>query len=73
MEYYYKIWSILQISPTLQKVFDKKPMITNNTSKILRELIGHTLQGGSLHLHLQIINSESKSHNTINPVPVVRK
>ena len=46
MEYYYKIWSILQISPTLQKVFDKKPMITNNTSKILSELIGHTLQGG---------------------------
>ena len=38
--------NILQISPTLQKVFDKKPMITYNRNKDLGELTrSHTLQG----------------------------
>ena len=44
-----KNWNILQISPTPQKVFDKKPMITYKRNKNLGELIGgHTLQGGKV-------------------------
>ena len=38
-----KNWSILQISPTLRKVFDKKPMITYKRNKNHGQLIGgHT-------------------------------
>ena len=56
-----KPWNILQISPTLPKVFDKKPMITykrhTNLDNFLR---GHTLQGGKLfQTHPQIIKGES--------------
>ena len=41
-----KKWNILHISPTLQEVFDKKPMIKYKRNKNLGELIGsHTLQG----------------------------
>ena len=60
--------NILQISPTLQKVFDKKPMITYKRNKNLGELIGgHTLQGRKVfNTHLQIIRDESKSCNTTN-------
>ena len=60
--------NILQISPTLQKVFDKKPMITYKRNKNLGELIGgNTLQGGQVFkTHLQIIRGESKSSNTTN-------
>ena len=63
-----KNWNILQISPTLQKVFDKKPMITYKRNKNLGEFIGgHTLQGGNVFkTHLQIIKRESKSCNTAN-------
>ena len=44
-----KNWNILQISPTPQKVFDKKPIITYKRNKNLGELIGgHTLQGGKV-------------------------
>ena len=40
-----KIWNILQISPTLQNVFDKKPMIIYKRNKNHGELIGgHTLK-----------------------------
>ena len=54
-----KNWKILQISPTLQRVFDKKPMITYKRNK------NHTLQSGKvLKIHLRIINSDSKSCNT---------
>ena len=58
----------MQISPTLQKVFDKKPMITYKRNKTLSELIGgHTLPGGKIfQAHLQIIRKESKSCNTTN-------
>ena len=58
-----KNWNILQISPTLQKVFDKKPMITYKRNKNLGELIGgHTLQDGEVFkTHIQVIKSESKS------------
>ena len=39
-----KNWSILQISSTLQKAFDKKPLITCKRNKNLNELTGdHTL------------------------------
>ena len=39
-----KNWNILKISPTLQKVFDKRPMITYKRNKNLVELIdSHTL------------------------------
>ena len=42
-----KNWNILQISPTLQKEFVKKPMITYKRNKNLGQLIGgRTLQGG---------------------------
>ena len=60
--------NILQISHTLQKVFDKKPMITYKRNKTLGELIeGNTLQGGKVFkTHLQIIKGESKSCNTTN-------
>ena len=63
-----KNWNILQISTTLQKVFDKKPMITYKRNKNLGELTGgHTLQGGKVFkTHLQIIKDESKSCNTTN-------
>ena len=63
-----KNWNILQISPTLQNVFDKKPMITNKRNKNLGKLKGgHTLQGGKVFkTHLQIINGELKSCNTTN-------
>ena len=63
-----KNWNILQISPTLQKVFDKKPMITHKRNKNLGELIGgHTLQGRKVFkTHLQTIRGESKSCNTTN-------
>ena len=56
----------MQISPTLQKVFDKKPMITYKRNKNAGKLIGgHTLQGGkAFKAHLQIIKVESKSCNT---------
>ena len=59
---------ILQASPTLQKVFDKKPMITYKRNKNVGELIGgHTLQGGKVFkTHLQIIKGESRSYNTTN-------
>ena len=41
----------LQISPTLQKVFDKKPMMTYKRNKNLGELIGgHTLQCGKVFI-----------------------
>ena len=41
-----KNWNILQISPTPEKVFDSKPIITYKRNKNLDELIGgHTLQG----------------------------
>ena len=44
-----KNWSILQISPTFQKVFDKKAMITYKRNKNLGELIGdHILQRGKV-------------------------
>ena len=60
-----KNWNILEISSTLQKVFDKKPIITYKRIKNLGELIGgHTLQGGkAFKTHLQIIKGESKSCN----------
>ena len=60
--------NILQISHTLQKVFDKKPMITYKRNKALGELIGgNTLQGRKVFkTHLQIIKGESKSCNTTN-------
>ena len=60
--------NILQISPTLHKVFDKKSMIIYKRNKNLEVLIGgHTLQGGKLFkTHLQIIKRESKSCNTTN-------
>ena len=63
-----KHWNILQISPTLQKIFDNKPMITYKRNKnIGNPLLGHTLQGGKVFkTHLQIINGESKSCNTTN-------
>ena len=51
IEYYIvtKNWDILQISPSLPKVFDKKPMITYQRNKNLGELIkGHNLQGGKV-------------------------
>ena len=35
-----KNWNILHISPTLQKVLDKKPMITYKRNKNLDELLG---------------------------------
>ena len=35
-----KNWNILHISPTLQKVLDKKPMITYKRNKNLGELLG---------------------------------
>ena len=56
----------MQISPTLHKVFDKKPMITYERNKNAGKLIGgHTLQGGkAFKAHLQIIKVESKSCNT---------
>ena len=52
--------------PTLQKVFDKKPMITYKRNKNLGELIGgHTLQGEKVFkTHFQINRGESKSFNT---------
>ena len=58
----------MQISPTLQKVFDKKPMITCKSNKNLDEHIGgHTLQGGKVFkAHFQIIIGESKLYNLIN-------
>ena len=44
-----KNWNILKISPTLQKVFDKRPMITYKRNKNLVELIyRHTLQEGKV-------------------------
>ena len=60
--------NILQISPTLQKVFHKKSMITYKRNKNLDELIGgHTLQDGKVFkTRLQILNGESKSYNTTN-------
>ena len=63
-----KHWNILQIPPTLQKVFDNKPMITYKRNKnIGNPLLGHTLQGGKVFkTHLQILNGESKSCNTTN-------
>ena len=53
---------------TLQKVFDKKAMITYKRNKNLGQFIGgHTLQGGKVFkTHLQIINGESKSCNKAN-------
>ena len=61
-----KNWNILQISPTLQKVFDKKLMITYKRNKNLGELIKeHTLQGGKFFkTHLQTSNGKSKLCNT---------
>ena len=58
----------MQISPTLQKVFDKKPMMTYKRNKNLGELTGdHTLKGAKIFkTHLQIIKGESKSCNTAN-------
>ena len=58
----------MQIRYTLQKVFDKKPVITCKRNKNLGKLIGgHTLQGGKVFkTHLQIISGESKSCNTRN-------
>ena len=58
----------MQISPTLQKVFDKKPMMTYKRNKNLGKLIGdHTLKGAKVFkTHLQIIKGESKSCNTAN-------
>ena len=55
-------WNILEVSPTLQKVYDKKPMVTYKRNKNLDGLInGHTRQGGKLFkTHLQIIKGESK-------------
>ena len=52
----------MQISPTRQKVFDKKPMITYKRKKNLGELIGgHTLQDRKVFkTYLQIIKGESK-------------
>ena len=63
-----KNWSILQISPTLQEVFDKKPKVTYKRNKNLDKLIrGHTLQGEKVFkTHLQLINGESKSCNATN-------
>ena len=57
-----KNWNILQISPTLQKIFDRKPMITYKRNENLGELIGgDTLQGGKVFKnHLEIIKRESK-------------
>ena len=58
----------MQILYTLQKAFDKKPMITYKRNKNLGELIGgNILQGGKVFkTHLQIIKGESKSCNTRN-------
>ena len=58
----------MQISRTIQQVFDKKPMITYKRNKNLGELKGgRTLQGGKVFKnHLQIIRSESKSSSTTN-------
>ena len=63
-----KNWNILQISPTIQKVFDKKPMITHKRNKNIGEPIrGHPLQGGKVFkTYLQIIKSESISCNATN-------
>ena len=60
--------NILQISPTLHKVFDKKSMIIYKGNKNLEVLIGdHTLQGRKVFkTYLQIIKRESKSCNTTN-------
>ena len=72
-----KNWSILQISLTLQKVFDKKSMITFKRNKKLGELVGgHTLQGGKIFkTHLQIIKAVKQNHATqpINHLYVVHK
>ena len=44
-----KNWNILQISPTLHKVFGKKTLITYKRNRNLGELRGgHTLQGGTV-------------------------
>ena len=61
-------WSILQISPTLQNTFDNKPMITNKSNENLVELIGCRTRHGRkvFKTHLQIINGELKSCNTMN-------
>ena len=41
-----KKWSIFQIANSLQKVFDKKPVVTYKRNKNLGKLLGgHTLQG----------------------------
>ena len=66
-----KIWSILQVPPTVQTVFDKKPMITYKRNKNLDELIGgHTVQRRQrrkvFKTHLQVINGKSQSCNTTN-------
>ena len=63
-----KIWNVLQISPTLQNVFDVILMITYKRNKNLDELIGgHTLPGGKVFkAHLQIIKGDSKSCSTTN-------
>ena len=63
-----KNWNILQISPILQNVFHKKPMITYKRNKNLGQLIGgNTLQDGKVFkTHFQIIKGESKSCNTTN-------
>ena len=63
-----KRWSILQILLTLQKVFDKNPVIKFKRNKNISEIIGgHTLQGRKIFkAHLQIIKGESKSCNTKN-------
>ena len=63
-----KTWNIFKISPTLQKVFDQKPMITHKRNKNLGEPIeGHSLQCRKVfNTHLWIIRSQSKSCNTTN-------
>ena len=44
-----KNWNILQISPTLQRVFDKKQIKTYKRNENLGELIeGKTVQGGKV-------------------------
>ena len=58
----------MQISPTLQKIFGKKPTITYKRNKNYGELIGgHTLQGKKVFkTYLQVIRGDSKSCNTTN-------
>ena len=64
-----KNWSKLLISPTVQKLFYKKPVVTYKWNKILGNITGYsTLQWGTVFFktHFQIVNGESKSCNTTN-------